>query len=112
MEEDKVKKENQQNKRMQKKWKGGSETEGRGAEEIVGGGWGKRWRMEEADGEQKREAILVEGGCNEWLEEGRAEGRDGGAGELKRWNANNGVGAGNEPGWQDSEVEELKTRHK
>lgn len=67
----------------------------------------KDW-MEKAGGEQKGEAILVDGGWNERLEDGRDEGRD--AGELKRWNASNG-GASNEPGCK-KQVEELKTRHK
>lgn len=70
----------------------------------------KDW-MEKAGGEQKGEAILVERSWNERLEDGRAEGRDGGAGELKRWNASNGGGANNEPGLKKQE-EELKTRHK
>lgn len=64
--------------------------------------------MEKAGGEEKGEAILLDG---DWNEDGRAEGRDGGAGELKRWNASNGGGASNEPG-SKKQVEERKTRHK
>lgn len=72
----------------------------------------KDW-MEKAGREQKGEAILVERGWNERLEDNRAEGRDGGAGELKRWNASNGgvSNEGAEPGCR-KQVEELKTRHK
>lgn len=46
--------------------------------------------MVESVKERKGEAILKERGWTERLEDGRAEGEDGGAGEPERWNATNG----------------------
>lgn len=62
------------------------------------------------ENKRERPSWWNEAGMND----GRAEGRDGGAGEVKRWNASNGGGASNEgaePGCK-KQVEELKARHK
>lgn len=65
---------------------------------------GEGWKRQ-MENKKERPSWWKEAAMNDWR---RVELKR----ELKRWNASNGGGASNEPGRQDSEVEELKTRHK